>query len=555
MRKSFILLAAAFFSGVCALTGTPFDAPARAHDLSLLTVQRAGSEPLQRGMSDPATLKAGATATNSATRDLSAWHLENQGRLVLDSNSFRFQTFMLQHERENIRAAVGDVNIRSSELIAPNLSRKGALLGVRKDGYTAEAFTARAGPVQSFRHGLGQTDADRILMGGRVTRTLLEDRDLRFTFHYLGSRNASPFASSAASATSYREGTAYSSALEGSVFGNLLGFSGEYCYSRHDDPEDAEQTMGDRAWRIRLSGAIERFSYALGYKLLGENFHTIASPHAVNDRDELSVDTQYLLGSSCASFSVLQSRSSAEDDLLPVTVSRTGRIGYKLVRTGWPVLFASQSLGIRRSADEPAGHTSEVDSTARTTYFSISYKKGAFDLAPSCSISRFMDSARPAGDNDSLTRTARLACGISPGQWLSLKPVFTYRNCLLEESDVRVRTCQGSLTGTVQIVPGVLTVDAMVSYLEKEASDGSASLVEKKAGYQLSWHIEKYLRKMGSQSLAFMSEFMHTDDRAGDSAERDYTISLVASIGLPADLLDYQSRSSRFPRETRELPF
>ncbi len=555
MRRPFILLAAAFFSGVWALAGAPFGAPARAHDLSLPPVPRAGSERLQNGMAGPASIHTGAAAMKSATSDLSAWHLENQGRPVLDSNSFRFQTFMFQHERENIRATVGDVNIRSSELIAPNLSRKGALLGVRKEGYTAEAFTTRAGPVRGFRRGLKQPDADRILMGGRVTRTIFEDRDVRFTFHYLDSRNAGPFAASAASDASYREGTAYSSALEGSIFGNLLRFAGEYCYSRYDDPSAAEQAMGDRAWRIRLSGATQRFSYALGYKLLGEDFHTIASPYTLNDRDELSVDTQYLLGSSCASLSVLQSRSSVEDDLLPVTISRTGRIGYKLAPAGWPVLFASQSLSIRRSADEPADPASVVDSTARTTCFSISYKKGAFDLAPSYSISRFMDRARPAGDYDSLTHTARLACGISPGQWLSVRPVFIYRNCLMEESDVRVRTCQGSLTGTVQIVPGVLTVDTMVSYLEKEASDDSTSLVEKKASYQLSWHIEKYLRKMGAQSLAFMGEFMHTDDHAGDLAVRDYTISLVASIGLPADLLEYQSRSSRFPREARELPF
>ncbi len=555
MRKPFILLSAAFFSGVWALAGIPSGAPARAYDLPLLTVQHAGSERLQNQMADPASIYTGAAAMKSANRDLSAWHLENQGRPVLDSNSFRFQTFMFQHEQENIRAAVGDVNIRSSELIAPNLSRKGVLLGVHKEGYTAEAFTTRAGPVQGFRQGFGQPDADRILMGGRVTRTILEDRDLLFTFHYLDSRNAGPFASSASSDATYREGTAYSSALEGSIFGNLLKFAGEYCYSRYDDPTVTERAMGDRAWRIRLSGATQRFSYALGYTFLGENFHTVASPYALNDRDDLSMDTQYLLGSSCASFSILQSRSGVEDDILPVTISRTGRIGYKLARTGWPVLFASQSLSTRRSADEPADPASVVDSAVRTTHFSISYKKGAFDLAPSYSISRFMDRTRPAGDYDSLTHTARIACGIHPGQWLSVNPVFTYRSCLVEESDIRVRTYQGSLTGTVQIVPGVLTVDTMVSYLEKEASDNSTSLVEKKAGYQLSWHIEKYLRSMGAQSLSFMGEFMHTDDHAGDLAVRDYTISLVASIGLPADLLDYQSQSSRFPREARELPF
>ncbi|VFU17165.1 conserved exported hypothetical protein [anaerobic digester metagenome] len=554
MRRPFILLTAAFFSGVWALTGTPFGTPAYAHDLLLPAVQRMGSEHLQNGMTYPASIPT-ETAVKKTASDLSAWHLESQRRPVLDSNSFRFQTYMLQHEQENIRATVGDVNIHSSELIAPSLSRKGALLGVRKDGYTAEAFTTRADPMQGFRSGLKQPDADRILMGGRVTRTLFKDRDVRFTFHYLDSRNAGAFSSSATSEASYREGTAYSSALEGSIFGNLLRFAGEYCYSRYDDPSVTEQTMGDRAWRIGLSGATQRFSYALGYKLLGEDFHTIASPYALNDREELSMDTQYLFDSSCASFSVLQSRTSVENDLLPVTISRTGKIGYKFAPAGWPVLFVSQSLSTRRSADEHADPASVVDSMARTTYFSISYKKGAFDLAPSYSISRFMDRARPAGDYDSLTHTVRVACGISPGQWLSVSPVFTYRNCLMEEPDIRVRAYQGSLTGTVQIIPGMLTIDTMVSYMEKEASDDSTSLSEKKAAYRLNWHIEKYLRNMGARSLAFMGEFMHTDDHAGNVAVRDYTISLVASIGLPADLLDYQSLSSRFPREARELPF
>lgn len=554
MRRPFILLTAAFFSGVWALTGTPFGTPAYAHDLLLPAVQRMGSEHLQNGMTYPASIPT-ETAVKKTASDLSAWHLESQRRPVLDSNSFRFQTYMLQHEQENIRATVGDVNIHSSELIAPSLSRKGALLGVRKDGYTAEAFTTRADPMQGFRSGLKQPDADRILMGGRVTRTLFKDRDVRFTFHYLDSRNAGAFSSSATSEASYREGTAYSSALEGSIFGNLLRFAGEYCYSRYDDPSVTEQTMGDRAWRIGLSGATQRFSYALGYKLLGEDFHTIASPYALNDREELSMDTQYLFDSSCASFSVLQSRTSVENDLLPVTISRTGKIGYKFAPAGWPVLFVSQSLSTRRSADEHADPASVVDSMARTTYFSISYKKGAFDLAPSYSTSRFMDRARPAGDYDSLTHTVRVACGISPGQWLSVSPVFTYRNCLMEEPDIRVRAYQGSLTGTVQIIPGMLTIDTMVSYMEKEASDDSTSLSEKKAAYRLNWHIEKYLRNMGARSLAFMGEFMHTDDHAGNVAVRDYTISLVASIGLPADLLDYQSLSSRFPREARELPF
>ena len=555
MRRPFILLTAAFFSGVWALTGTPFGTPAYAHDLLLPAVQRMGSEHLQNGMTYPASIPT-ETAVKKTASDLSAWHLESQRRPVLDSNSFRFQTYMLQHEQENIRATVGDVNIHSSELIAPSLSRKGALLGVRKDGYTAEAFTTRADPMQGFRSGLKQPDADRILMGGRVTRTLFKDRDVRFTFHLPGQPKR-PEHFHLPQPRRHHTGRYGVTAphLREAFSATCSGSQAEYCYSRYDDPSVTEQTMGDRAWRIGLSGATQRFSYALGYKLLGEDFHTIASPYALNDREELSMDTQYLFDSSCASFSVLQSRTSVENDLLPVTISRTGKIGYKFAPAGWPVLFVSQSLSTRRSADEHADPASVVDSMARTTYFSISYKKGAFDLAPSYSISRFMDRARPAGDYDSLTHTVRVACGISPGQWLSVSPVFTYRNCLMEEPDIRVRAYQGSLTGTVQIIPGMLTIDTMVSYMEKEASDDSTSLSEKKAAYRLNWHIEKYLRNMGAQSLSFMGEFMHTDDHAGNVAVRDYTISLVASIGLPTDLLDYQSLSSRFPREARELPF
>ena len=82
MRRPFILLTAAFFSGVWALTGTPFGTPAYAHDLSLPAVQLAGSEHLQNGITYPDSIPT-ETAAKKTASDLSAWHLESQGRPVL----------------------------------------------------------------------------------------------------------------------------------------------------------------------------------------------------------------------------------------------------------------------------------------------------------------------------------------------------------------------------------------------------------------------------------------------------------------------------------------
>jgi hypothetical protein len=555
MRKLVILLSIILFTGASDFLGAAQNALAANGEIPLAAMQsREAQSPGNAHVSTAALNTKINAGKDRASLDLRDWSLDNQGRPLYDNNSFRFSTFRFQHEQENVRASVGDLSVQSSELIAPSLSRRGAMLGFQKTGYSAEAFTMRNSPVKDLRYGTGSSDANQILIGGRITRTILEDRGLRFMFHYLDGRNADPFASSMGPETAHQEGTAYSTAVESSIVGSLLKFYGEYCYSRYDeDDEDSIDTVSDRAWNVKIFGSAQKFRYALGYKLLGEDFRTIASPYAANNRDELSADAEYLLDSSSVTFSILQLRSNVEDDeLAPFTVSRTGRIGYKLSFAGGPLIFVNQSLNIRRSDDEPAG-TAAVDSMTRTTHFGISYVKGAFDLMPSYSISRLTDKTLTAGS--SLAHTARLVCGIRPERWLSLKPAFTYRNYLLTESDVRIITYQGSLNSTVQIIPQTLTIDATVSYLKKKADDDSTGLTEKRARYLLSWNIEKYLRKMGAQSLAFMGEFMHTKDHAEELTTRNYTLSLMASIGLPFDLLEYQSQSSRFPRSSKDLVF
>jgi len=101
----------------------------------------------------------------------------------------------------------------------------------------------------------------------------------------------------------------------------------------------------------------------------------------------------------------------------------------------------------------------------------------------------------------------------------------------------------------VQIIPHTLTINTSLSYLEKKSDDGSTGITEKRAGYQLSWNIKQYLRKMGAKSLAFMGEVVDVQDRSEELSTKKYTISLMASIGLLFDQLEYQSQSSRFPRE------
>ncbi len=549
MRKPVILLiigllagASSFFCTVrdISAAGDPPHYPASAHT-------RSASGPSMNAVLLNKEINEGG---NRASLDLKAWHLENQGRPLYDNNSFRFSTFRFQHEQESVRAAVGDLSVQSSELIAPSLSRRGALLGFEKTGYSAEAFTMRNSPVSGLGYGFGQPESSQILIGGRITHTILEDRDMRFIFHYLDGRGTDPTVYGIDPETPRREGTAYSTALESRIAGNLLRFYGELCYSRYDEKtEDSSETAADKAWKVKLFGSAKRFSYAVGYKYLGGEFRTVANPDTLNNRDEIFADTQYRMDSSSVTFSVFQARDNVEDtDLAPLAVYRTAKIGYKLGLAGWPVLFVNQSLSTRRSIDEPAG-CAAVDAVTRTTYFGISYEEGIFDLMPSYSITSFTDRTMPAGGGDSLTHTARLSCGITPQKWISLKPVFIYKNYLLKESDVRITTYQGSLDSTVQIIPHTLTINTSLSYLEKKADDGSTGITEKRAGYQLSWNIKQYLRKMGAKSLAFMGEVVDVQDRSEELSTKKYTISLMASIGLPFDQLEYQSQSSRFPRE------
>ncbi|MFY9398560.1 MAG: hypothetical protein WAR22_09385 [Desulfomonilia bacterium] len=505
-------------------------------------------------LSPPAARDMGAGTgllpASGTPRDMRTWHLENQGLSVSES-SLRPSLFRLQHEQEKIRATVGDVVVQSSDLIAPSLTRRGAMLGLRGSRYTAEAFgTQGTSPAIAGRLP-AQSGPGLMLMGGRVTRSILEERDLKFSFHYLGGRNTNPYGARMLSGTLPGEGSAYSAGLEGGILGGLMRFSGEYCYSRYDqDPAQDSPAQSDSAWRMRLAGSARNLSYAFAYKRLGQDYRTIAAPDMANNRDELMLSTEYLLGNSSLSLDLAQSRSNVEDSGLdPLTRVRTGRIGYRLKLAGWPVLSASHTLKTSRSDDMLPESGSALDTLTQTTHLGLSYSRGIIDLSPSYSISWFFDRAQPTGSADKMTHTARLTCSIRPGEWLALKPVLTYRDCMLQGSDLREKTYQGSLDGTLKLASEALTMSARVSYLEKRADERGSVLIERKAGCLLNWNFAKPRQSRASRSLALAGEFMEIKDASDELETRDYTVSLMASLGLPPEIAAHQYRSSAFPRD------
>ena len=499
--------------------------------------------------SPPATgtshLPAGGTSP-----DMRTWHLENRGMSVPES-PLSPNVFRLQHEQEKIRAMVGDVIVQSSDLIAPSLSRRGAMLGVRGSGYTAEAFSTQGSSAQAAVHPAPRSGTGLMLMGGRITRTILEDRDLKFSFHYLDGRNTSPYSARGLPDTLPGEGSAYSAGLEGGILGGLMRLSGEYCYSRYDhDTAPGHAAESDSAWKMRLSGSARNLSYAFAYKRLGQDYRTIAAPDMANNLDELAVSSEYLLGPSSLSVNLVQTRINVEGGgIEPLTTNRTGRIGYRLGLTGWPVLFASHTLKTSRSEDRLPDCGSSLDTMTHTAHFGLSYARGMVDLAPSYSFSRFLDRAQPSGSGDSRTHTARLACSIRPGKRLALKPALTYRDYLPEDTDYRVKTYQGSLNSTVQLVSEALTMNARVSYLEKKADEKGTTWVERKACCLLNWNLGKSRKGLLSRSLALAGEFLEIEDSSEKLSTKDYTVSLMASVGLPPEMVQHQSLSSRFPRD------
>ncbi|MBW1919791.1 MAG: hypothetical protein JRI84_05720 [Deltaproteobacteria bacterium] len=482
-----------------------------------------------------ATLDTLAEWDNMKTSfNANVWYVEEEGPGA-QGDTFNLNNFLYQLQRGKQQLALGDVTVQGTELVSQSISRRGGRVSLEFLNTRAELFALRSNSITGFNHGLGFSDPDQRLVGGSVEKEILSNKRLTLKTTYLEGRNKSPDNYNSSTLEAGTEGNIFSVSLSSRVLGEKLAVEGEYSTSRFDtDLSDGFGKDSDKAWLLKISGREAGYNWDTGYKYLGPDFHSIASPTGSYDREELSAGGGIRLPSSFLSLRLVHNKDNVDEDpLMPVIRNSTGTLSYNLNITGWPSIFFINTYGRQDSTKEPATFT-PIENETNSSSAGFSIAKERWNLTPTYTFTLFND--KGSTNNDSKTHVLSLAGGVRPIKNLSISPSFSYTNLYTKLNGVTTETYQGTLGGVMRFLDNMVNLNATISYLETKADDGSSHTSTLSNIAQLNWDVEKYLLKKCKQTLSLRGQYSRTRNHITGDTQNDYSVYGVISFGIPIKL-------------------
>ncbi|MCP3883479.1 MAG: hypothetical protein GY701_34505, partial [Sulfitobacter sp.] len=314
---------------------------------------------------------------------------------------------------------------------------------------------------------------------------------------------------------------------------DALQVEGEYAGSRFDaDISDDRGKEADYAIRAKAFGRLEKADWEISYRYFGPDFASIANPTGTKDREEIRLGGGVRWGQSRLHASLLHNQDNVgQDPLLPVIHNTSGTLNYSVTAPDWPVLFASASRTHQESFDEPVGFPG-LENAVTTLSLGSSLAAQRWNLTPVYSFTQFDDRAA-VSDNDSDTHVLTVAGGIRPTDASAVNPSVTYSRIKVKSTDVATRTWQAALSGVVGWWGNQMNLNATVSWLDNQTSDGAIDTNTWSGALQFNWSVEKYLFGRGRQTLSLRGQYNLTDNHILDSDREDYIIYVVLSVGVP----------------------
>jgi len=479
-----------------------------------------------RPISPVAGIPQTATQRPETPKENAAWSVEHRG-----SSSESSGNFLCRFSHDKLSGTMGTVTLPVTDLLNLSLKRAGLVVDTQIAGIKAQAF-ALHDTTASFT---SAADAAGKITGGSVSRDVLGGEKLIVSLTHLdGIRKG---AESTTASTVGVIGSAESAQMESRLLGDLLKLKAEYCQTRFTDTaSEGSESIRDSAWRTQLSGTWDTLSWGITSSQLGPAFMTASTPSSDMTRSRYNFNSTLKFPSSSVSLNLFQSRDYVDNyELNPMADTRSAAVKYTLSNQGWPTFFTSYSL---RTMDYLTEDPDPTRNMTHTITFGTAYEQPKWSITPSCTLKRHDDRSADT-DLDSSTYILKLAGGIKPAEGVSLSPLVSFTNTLLESTGVRSYTYQSAISGTVRIVPRHLDLNTTVSRLNSQAEDRSVDTTILYARGRIDWSLDRYIRAQVNKSVSLGGQITKTTDRITETDSKVWDISATVNIGLSPDLVSF----------------
>jgi hypothetical protein len=303
-------------------------------------------------------------------------------------------------------------------------------------------------------------------------------------------------------------------------------------FSRFDpDISDEFEKKNSSAYRAKIGGAINQFTYEALYEYIGKFYGVIGNPSLAKDRQGFSLQSGVNL--SDQNISVMASRYSdnvESDPLFPQIVTTQGNVSYQFNKIPYvPLGFTYQKI-IQESSKEPAGST-PIDTTTDTYSARIGFTMGKFtaNFTPSYSI---INDRTPADADMTNIVYAVTAAYALPN--LSIAPAFTWTRTYNHATDVWTDTYVYNLDLHSRFFHDRTSFDIGGTYTATKADNDSADSGTWNARATLSYRLKDHLKTFVNPTIGLRFSYLRTDDKINVGMNKDeFSLFLVLEAAIP----------------------
>lgn len=463
--------------------------------------------------------------------DGNAWYVEQEGPQPVDT-PWNLNHFLWQLRYGNQYLALGDVQVEGTQLISPQLARRGGVAAFHFLDTDAEVFALRSNTITGFEQGVGFGKSSQRITGGSIKKEILNRGRLTTKLTYMRGKDQLPGDYNASSLEGGTKGRIYSLLVSSRLLGDMLAFEGEYSGSNFDG--DISDDLGrdeDKAYRTVFSGMGESYDWTAGYSYLGPYFQSIANPASYRDQEEVFGDGGIRFNEFDLRMGLYHTRDNVEDkETMPVMLNTSGTLCLTMARLDWPVITFTELINTQNSTNEPTDFE-DIENRTYSSSLGLSWNREKWDFSPTYTFTRFRDKAM-AG-NDTRSHVATFNGGIRPADWFSIAPSLTYERLFTEFNGVTQETYQGAIGGIITFLDDLLDLNISGSFTKQRADDNSIKTTVYSGIGQLNCNLERYLLDKGYQTFSIRAQYDRTRDHLSDETADDYTVFAVLSIGIP----------------------
>jgi len=440
--------------------------------------------------------------------------------------------FTGQYIRDLFKAklSLGDIQIVETPYILSGLSRKGGLLNFEYDTFQLNTFTVKSESFFGARGGIGvgKSSEDHIMGVSAGLKLFNKKMDIK-TVYVTGGEPATGFGISGTGGNAF--GNVWGFLVTSNFFENKLNTDIEIDFSKYDpDTSDEFGKKSDKAYRAKIYGALNKYTYEAMYEYIGRDYQVVGNP-IQKDLQGLSLKgganwVEHVINITLSRYN----DNVRGDELFPRVFNYQGVVDYSFNKfPNFPIGLTYQK-SIQKSTKEPEG-VSKIHMDTDTLSARVNFIKDKLNIGFVTTYSLMNDKSKNNADTTSITYTLT---PVYNNEKYSLSTSFSLNQSKVKPTDVRTDIYTINADLRTKFLNQKLSFDVAGTYTITKANDGSVNTKNLDGTVQLSYDLTKIVKEYIKPVIALKATYLKITDEVNPSSNKDeFVLYFVFTTNIP----------------------